>query len=120
MNSSFVVISKLIKSNIGEKCLVNFLKDVSAEALRDYLECANIYKRNSPKKKTDFIEMTVYECITEKLNKKEIEDISTKQANLILNKSNITVKLLPGYGNASLKRKEIKPYVAKEKPLIKI
>ena len=120
MNSSFVVISKLIKSNIGEKCLVNFLKDVSAEALRDYLECANIYKRNSPKKKTDFIEMTVYECITEKLNKKEIEDISTKQANLILNKSNITVKSLPGYGNASLKRKEIKPYVAKEKPLIKI
>ena len=32
----------------------------------------------------------------------------------------MTVKSLPGYGNASLKRKEIKPYVAKEKPLIKI
>ena len=41
-----------------------------------------------------------------KINKKGIEDISTKQAN--------------GYGNALLKRKEIKPYVAKEKPLIKI
>ena len=64
--------------------------------------------------------MIVYICITEKLNKKGIEDISTKQANLILNKSNITVKSLRGYGNASLKRKEIKPYVAKEKPLIKI
>ena len=73
-----------------------------------------------PKKKTDLIEMIVYGCITEKLNKKGIEDISTKQANLILNKSNITVKLLPGYGNASLKRKEIKPYVAKEKPFIKL
>ena len=120
MNSSFVVISKIIKSNIGEKCLINFLMSVSAQALRDYLECANIYKGNSSKKKTDFIEMIVYGCITEKLNKKGIEDISTKQANLILNKSNITVKLLPGYGNASLKRKEIKPYVAKEKPLIKI
>ena len=37
-----------------------------------------------------------------------------------MNKSNITVKVLPGYGNALLKRKEIKPYVAKEKPLVKI
>ena len=73
-----------------------------------------------PKKKTDLIEMIVYGCITEKLNKKGIEDISTKQADLILNKSNITVKSLPRYGNASLKRTEIKPYVAKEKPVIKI
>ena len=64
--------------------------------------------------------MIVYGCIAEKSNKKEIEDISTKQANLILNKSNTTVKSLPGYGNISLKRKEIKPYVNKEKPLIKI
>ena len=88
MNSSFVVISKLIKSNIGEKYLVNFLKNVYAQAWRDYLECANIYKGNSPKKKTDLIEMIVYGCITEKLKKKGIEDISTKQANLILNKSN--------------------------------
>ena len=94
--------------------------NVSAQALTDYLECANIYKGNSPKKKTDLIEMIVYGCITEKLNKKGIEDISTKQANLVLNKNNMTVKSLPGYGNASLKRKEIKPYVAKEKPLIKI
>ena len=93
---------------------------VSAQALRDYLECANIYKGNSPKKKTDLIEMIVYGCITEKLNEKGIEDISTKQANFVLNKNNITVKSLPGYGNASLKRKKIKPYVAKEKPLIKI
>ena len=51
MNSSFVVISKLIKSNIGEKCLLNFFMNVSAQALRDFLEFANIYKGNSPKKK---------------------------------------------------------------------
>ena len=69
MNSSFVVISKLVKSNIGEKCLVNFLMNVSAQALRDYLECANIHIGNSPKEKTDLIEMIVYGCITEKLNK---------------------------------------------------
>ena len=31
-----------------------------------------------------------------------------------MSKSNRTIKLLPGYGNASLKRKEIKPYVAKD------
>ena len=29
------------------------------------------------------------------------------------------MKLLPGYGNAALRKKEIKPYV-KEKPFIKI
>ena len=51
MNSSFVVISKLVKSDIGEKCLINFLMNVSTQALRDYLECANIYKGNSIKKK---------------------------------------------------------------------
>ena len=62
--------------------------------------------------------MIAYGCITEKSSKKEKKEISTKQANLISNKSKITVKSLPGYGNASLKRKEIKPY--KEKPLIKI
>ena len=60
--------------------------NISAESLRYHLEFANIYKGNSPKKKTDLIEMIVYGCITEKLNKKEIEDISTKQANQILNK----------------------------------
>ena len=75
MNSSFVVISKLIKSNIGEKCLVNILMNVSTQALRNYLECTNIYKVNSSKKKTDLIEKIVCECITEKLNKKGVEDI---------------------------------------------
>ena len=64
--------------------------------------------------------MIVYGFITEKLNKKEIEDISAKQANLILNKSNINIKSLPGYGNAALGKKEIKPYVDKEKPFIKV
>ena len=42
MNSAFVAISTLIKSNIGKKCLIHFLMNVSAQALRDYLECANI------------------------------------------------------------------------------
>ena len=50
MNSSFVVISKLVKS-IAEKCLVNFLMNVSAQALRDYLECANISKEIHQRKK---------------------------------------------------------------------
>ena len=63
--------------------------------------------------------MIIYGCITEKLNKNGLEDISTKQANLILNKINITVKSLTGYGNVELKNKEIKPYI-KEKPFIKV
>ena len=119
MNSFFAVISTLMKSNIGETCLINFLMNVSAQALRDYLECANIHKGTSPKKKSDLIEMIMYGCITQKLDKKEIVDKSTKQANQILNKNNIIMKLLPGHGNASLRKKEIKPHV-KEKPFIKI
>ena len=97
MSSSFVEISTLIKSDIGENCLVNFLVNISTQALRDYLKSANIYKGEASKKKNDLIEMIVYGCITNKLNKEGIEDISTKQANQILNKSNISVKSLPGY-----------------------
>ena len=64
MNPAFVAISTLVKSNIGEKCLTNFLMNVSVKGLRDYLECANIYKGTSPKKKTDLIEMIIYGCIS--------------------------------------------------------
>ena len=120
MNSSFVAISTLVLTNFGEKCLISFLMNKSPQALRDYLECANIYKGTSPKKKSDLIEMIYYGCINEKWDKKEIEDISTKQANQILNKNNIIIKTLPGYGNAALRKKEIKPYVVKEKPFIKV
>ena len=55
MNSTFAVIRTLVKSNMGEKCLINFLMNVSTKGLRDYLECANIYKGTSPKKKPDVI-----------------------------------------------------------------
>ena len=51
MNSTFAVITTLIKSNIGEKCLINFLMNVSSKGLKIYLECASIYKGASPKKK---------------------------------------------------------------------
>ena len=72
------------------------------------------FKGNSEKKKTDLIEMIVYGWITDKLNNEGIEDISWKQSNQILNKSNITVKSVTGYGNAELKKKDIKPYVKEE------
>ena len=63
--------------------------------------------------------MICYGCITEKLNRNVIEDISTKQANQVLSKNKIVVKSLPGYGNTKLKKKEIKPYV-QEKPFIQV
>ena len=119
MNSTFAVITTLIKSNIGEKCLINFLMNVSSKGLKIYLECASIYKGASPKKKTDLIEMIVYECVTGTLNKNDLEDISVKQAKKILNKNNITINLLPGHGNIALKKKEIKPCV-KEKTCIDV
>ena len=55
--------------------------NMSSEALRGYLELENIYKGNLQKKKTNLIEMIVYGCITDKLNKNDIEDISTKELN---------------------------------------
>ena len=119
MNSSFVAMSTLIKSDITEKCLVNVLMNISTQALGDYLKSANIYEGNASKKKTDLIEMIVYGCITDQLNKGGLEHTSTKQANQIMNKSNISVKSLPGYGNAELKKKDIKSCI-KEKTFIKI
>ena len=49
----------------------------------------------------------------------KIEDISIKQANQILNKSNIRAKSLPEHGNMGLRKKGIKLFV-KEKRFIQI
>ena len=119
MNSTFAVISTLIKSNIEEKYLINFLMNVSTKALKDYLECASIYKGTSPKKKTDLIEMIVYGCMSGTLNKKDLKDITIKEAKQILNKNSITINSLPGHGNMGLKKKEIKSQI-KEKTFIKV
>ena len=60
--------------------------NISTQALKDYLKSANVCKGNASKKKTDLVEMIVYGCINDKLNKKVLEDITTKQANQILKK----------------------------------
>ena len=51
MNSSFVSIATLVKSNLGEKCLINILMNISSDALRNYLQCGKIYKGASSKKR---------------------------------------------------------------------
>ena len=51
MNSSFVTISTLVKSNLTEKCLINVLMNISSQSLRSYLKLASIYNGNSNKKK---------------------------------------------------------------------
>ena len=79
--------------------------NMSAKGLKDYLECASIYKGTSPKKKTYLIEMIVYECMTGALNKKDLEDISIKQGTQILKKNNITIESLLRHGNMGLKKK---------------
>ena len=89
MNSSLVAIATLIKSNIGERCLINILMNISTPALRDYLKLPNISKGNSSKKKTNLVEMIVYGCITNKLNKNELKDISIKETNKILKEKGI-------------------------------
>ena len=118
-----VAISALVKSNISERCLVNILMNISTPALRDYLKLPNIYRGNSTKKKTNLVEMIVYGCITNKLNKDKIEDISIKEANKILKEKEIILKSLPGYGNVTLKKKDILPFKHDEnnkEPCLKI
>ena len=121
MNSKLTVISTLIKINKQEKCLINFLMNVSTKPLKDYLECPSIYKESffHLKKKTDLIEMIVYGCMSGTLNKKDLKDITIKKAKQILNKNTITINSLPGHGNMGLKKKEIKSQI-KEKTFIKI
>ena len=110
MNSSLVAISILVKNNISRQCLINFLTDISSQSLGSYLRLSNIYDGNCNKKKTDLIEMVVYGCITNKLDKKRIEDISLNKAYTILKEKDISVKSLPGYGNLVLRKKDIKTY----------
>lgn len=110
MNSSFVMISILLKGNLSERCLVNSLMYVSSNSLRNYLKSANIYDGNSNKRKTDLIEMIVCGCMTDKLNKEPLKDISTNRALNILREKNINIKSLPGYGNIGMRKKDIKPY----------
>ena len=107
MNSLFVGISVLIKSNISEKCLVNMLMNISGQSLRSYLKLANIYDGISSKKKTDLTEMTVYGYMNDKFKKVKIEDISINKAHKILSDKNINIKSLPGYGNLGLRKKDL-------------
>ena len=81
--------------------------NTSTTSLRDYFKLANIFKSNSSKKKTNLVEMIVYGCITNKINK--IEDISMKEANEILKENKIVLRSLPGYGSVGLKKKAMKP-----------
>lgn len=81
MYDSVVAISILVKIHIGEKCLANFLMNVSTSALREYLKEAKIYTGEASKKKTDLTEMIIYGCITNTINKYEVKGISKQHAN---------------------------------------
>ena len=112
MGSAVVVISILVKSNIGKRFLINILMNISTPALRDYLKLANIYRGNSSKKKTNLVEIIVYGHITNTntLDKNKIEDISIKEANKLIKENKIMLRSLPAYGNAELKKKDIVPF----------
>ena len=105
--SSFVSIATLLKSNLGEQCLINILMNISTNALSDYLECAKIYKGASSKKNTNLVKMIVYGHITNKINNTNPVDISKIERNQILKKNEINVRLLPGHGNVGRKRNKI-------------
>ena len=107
INSIFVIISILMKSNLSERCLVNALMNINNDALRNYLTLACIYDGNSNKKKIDLIKMIVYGYMNGKLSKEPLKDISVSTAMNVLKDRKINIKSLPGYGNSGLKKKEI-------------
>ena len=113
MNSTFIAISILVKSNLGERCLINALMNISTEALVNYLDMGNIYVGKSTKKKTQLAEMIVYGRITNTINKKSIKDICTRDLNKLMVEHKILVKSLPRYGNKGLKKKYIAPIDSK-------
>ena len=58
--------------------------NTSTPVLRDYLKLANTFKSNASKQKPNLVEIIVCRCITNKLNKNELKDISIKETNKIL------------------------------------
>ena len=96
-----------------------FFNECVNKRIKNYLECASIYKGTSSKKTTDLIKMILYGCMSGILNKKDLKDITIKEAKQILNKNSITINSLPGHWNMGLKKKEIKPYL-KEKTCIDV
>ena len=85
-----------------------YINEYVNQALRFYLKHANNYDGNSNKKKADLVEMIVYGCITNQLNKEPMKD---NRVNTILKEKNILIKSLPSYGNSGLRKKDIKPHI---------
>ena len=110
MNTSFVAISTPVKSNLGERCLINALMNISSQSLRAYLRLANVYDGNSNKKKADLVEMIVYTCMINEISKEPIKDIPMNRDLNTLKEHSIYIKPLPGYGDFGLRKKDIKPY----------
>ena len=95
-----------------------FLSNISSKALRDYLKYASIYDGVSPERKTDLIEMIVFGQMTGILENKDLEnDISIIEVKNILEKNNISIKSLPGYGNINKRKNDFETYL-NEKILI--
>ena len=107
MNSTFVTISLLTKSNLNERCLVNALMSINNQRLRNYLRLADIYDGNSNKSKSKLIDLIACGYTNGKLSKEPLKDISTNNVLNILKEKQISIKSLPGYGNSRLKKKDI-------------
>ena len=73
--------------------------------MTDYLECANIHKGISSKKKTNLIEMIVYGHITNQINKISPVHISKNERNQILKQNEMNVRKLPGHGTGLTRKK---------------
>ena len=53
--------------------------------------------------------MIIYGCTTNKLDNENIAGITTKHANQLCQRNGIILRSLPGYGNAGLRKRDMKP-----------
>ena len=70
----------------------NFSNECIKPSIERLFKISKYLQGRCNKKKTDLLEMIIYGCITNKLNKKGIEDISANHATKILKRNVMSIK----------------------------
>ena len=108
--SAFLCIATLLNSNISHDDLISFLNKVESTSLKQYLRYANIYTSSRIKSKHQLIEMIIYGFMCNKINDMPSIEVSNKDKDKFkktIEKCNIDIKKLPGYGNCNKGKRDL-------------
>ena len=102
---AFLCIANLLNLNIPHDYLISLLNKVESTSLKQYLIYANIYNGSRIKSKHQLIEMIMYRCMCNKINDISSIEVSDKDKfKKTIEKCNIDIKKLLGYGNCNKKK----------------